>query len=471
MADEMRWNAMGCAGHAVVRTPNLDGMARSGARFLRAYSSAPVCSPARASLFTGRHPHVHGVTQNWFGANRGEVFLPSVLKHYGYDTAIAGKLHFEPRQESFGFDAFWSDCDAGPIRDASFMAYIERKYGKNEMFAIAKGSCPWPHDPLGRHIGKYAHPLEDFQTRWITDRSIEWLRTRKQTGPWFLFTSYVKPHKPYVEPEPYFSMYDPATIPVPRLPPDAAQIREAQSTPAQKKKYVDSEPMMRTLSALYFGAITHVDHEVGRLLAELEELGLSNDTLVVFTSDHGNMLGDRGRWFKGNMYEGSIRVPLVWRDPRRPQDGCVINEVVDSTGLFPSVLEALGLPIPEGVQGTSWVPLVNGARPAWNNRCFAELRGSMLLDDGWKFIEIDKPDEKRCELYDLSEDPLEQHDLANDPRHHDRVTHYTAELVAHRALKPEPIRIPGMSTPDYALQEPYRRPRHRRSALNGRRRA
>jgi arylsulfatase A-like enzyme len=95
----------------------------------------------------------------------------------------------------------------------------------------------------------------------------------------------------------------------------------------------------------------------------------------------------------------------------------------------------------------------------------------MLLDDGWKFIEIDKPDEKRCELYDLSEDPLEQHDLANDPRHHDRVTHYTAELVAHRALKPEPIRIPGMSTPDYALQEPYRRPRHRRSALNGRRRA
>jgi arylsulfatase A-like enzyme len=453
MVDEMRWDAMGCAGHPVVKTPNLDRLARQGVRFHACYTVSPVCSPARASLFTGRYAHVHGVIANGVPAHPGEIFLPSILKHYGYHTAISGKLHFRPIQFDFGFDRFWSFAAEGPTPELGYQAYLRKKYGSPNKWPIVPGTCPWPDDPLGRDVGLFKYPKEDFETEWITDRAIEYLRSRRGQGqPWFLFVSYLKPHSPSVEPQPYFSMYNPDSIPVPKLPPNAREMR-ARQTGQARRHYVDDERMVRVLSALYYGAITHVDEQIGRLLGELEKLGMADDTLILFTADHGNMLGDRGRWFKGVQYEGSVRVPLIWRGPRGASEntGRVIEKVVENTDIMPSILDAVGIPVPEGVQGRSFLRLARGQDLNWKNRCYSQLRSGMVVDGSWKLIDNSLDGSGPFELYNLAEDPKEERDLSQDPRQRERVAEYRRLLAAWRAERPGPIRVPGMSLPSYAL--------------------
>ena len=452
MVDEMRWDALGCEKHAVVRTPNLDRLAREGVRFAHTYTVSPVCSPARASAFTGRYAHVHGVTSNGTPAHNGEVFLPSILKHYGYHTAIAGKLHYAPRRYDFGFDQFWSFSSEGPTPELGYNEYLRKKHGSPGKWPIVPGTCPWPDDPLGRDVGLFRYPEEDFETDWITARSLEYLRSRQgKPQPWFLFTSYLKPHSPSVEPEPYFSMYDPKKMPVPKLPPDAKAARAA-ARGQQRRHYVDDEEMMRVMSAKYYGAITHVDRHVGQLLAELEALGMAQDTLVLFTADHGNMLGDKGRWFKGIQYEGSARIPLLWRGPKGTAEngGRVVPQVVENTDVMPSILETAGIPVPQGVQGRSFLKLARGGDAQWKDRCFSQLRGGMLVEGQWKLIDNSLEGSGPFELYNLESDPKEERNLAEDARQRERVQAMRGKLAGWRAERPAPITVPGMSLPAYA---------------------
>jgi arylsulfatase len=445
MVDEMRWDAMGCEKHPVVSTPNLDKLARQGVRFASSYTVSPVCSPARASVFTGRYAHVHGVTTNAIPAANGEIFLPSILKHHGYHTAIAGKLHYAPRRFDFGFDQFWSFSSEGPTPELGYQEYLRRKHGSPNKWPIVEGTCPWPGDPLGRDVGKFKYPKEDFETEWITDRSIDYLRSRRHhSQPWFLFTSYLKPHSPSVEPDPYFGMYDPAAMPIPKLPPNAREIRAAQQGQS-RRHYVDDERMVRVMTALYFAAITHVDHQLGRLFGELDRLGMAGNTLVLFTADHGNMLGDHGRWFKGLQYEGSARVPLLWRGPQGSAEngGRVVDKVIENTDLAPSILEAAGLPIPDGLQGRSFLSLARGKDQNWKDRCYSHLRAASFQEGKWKFIDTG-------ELYNLADDPREDRNLASDPRHKDRLEHSRRQLAAWRAAQPPPVKIAGMSAPAYS---------------------
>lgn len=453
MVDEMRWDAMGCEKHPVVRTPTLDKLAAEGVRFSRAYTVSPVCSPARASAFTGRYAHVHGVTMNGVPAHNGEIFLPSILKHYGYHTAIAGKLHYTPARFGYGFDQFWSFSSEGPTPELGYNEYLRKKHGSPAKFPRKPGTCPWPDDPLGRDVGEFLYPKEDFETEWITDRSIEYLRSRKdKQQPWFLFTSYLKPHSPSVEPEPYFSMYDKANFPIPKLPPNAKEARAAQRDRA-KRHWVDDEKMVRVMSSKYFGAITHVDDQLARLFAELRRLGMEDNTLILFTADHGNMLGEKGRWFKGIQYEGSSHVPLLWKGPKgaRENGGRVINRVVENTDLLPSILETAGIPIPQGVQGRSFLALARGQDPNWKNRAYSQLRGGMVVDGDWKLIDNSLDGSGEKELYNLAEDPKEERNLARDPRQKERVAELTRLLARWRADRPAPVKIPGMPTPDYAV--------------------
>jgi len=453
MVDEMRWDAMGCEKHPVVRTPNLDQLAREGVRFASSYTVSPVCSPARACVFTGRYAHVNGVTMNGVPAHNHEIFLPSVLRHHGYHTAIAGKLHYTPTRFAYGFDQFWSFSSEGPTPEIGYNAYLRNKHGSPAKWPIVPGTCPWPHDALGRDVGLFKYPKEDFETEWLTDRSIDYLRSRKGSSqPWFLFTSYLKPHSPSVEPEPYFNMYDPDGMPIPKLPPDAKQARAAQ-TGRSRRHWVDDERMMRVMSAKYYGAITHIDDQVGRLSGELKRLGMAENTLVLFTADHGNMLGDRGRWFKGLQYEGSARVPLLWRGPKGSKEngGRTVNQVIENTDLMPSILEAAGLPVPEGVQGRSFLKLARGGDPRWKNRCFSQLRSGMLLDGPFKYIDNSLDGTGSRELYDLANDPKEGRNLGADAKHRERVTEMATQVAAWRADHPAPAKVKGLAAPDYSL--------------------
>ncbi|MBI4877216.1 MAG: sulfatase-like hydrolase/transferase [Acidobacteria bacterium] len=453
MVDEMRWDALGAAGHPIVKTPNLDRLARQGMRFANSYTVAPVCSPARATAFTGRYAHVHGVTSNAVPANRGEIYLPSILRHYGYHTAISGKLHFAPHRMSFGFDQFWSFSSEGPTPELGYQEYLRKKHGSPAKWPSVPGTCPWPDDPLGRDVGVFKYPQEDFETEWITDRSVDYLRSRKAAPgqPWFLFTSYLKPHSPSVEPRKYFEMYDPRSISVPKLPPNAKAIRAAQRGQSLRH-YVDNEEMMRVMSAIYFGSIIHVDHQVGRLLCELDRLGMADNTLVLFTADHGNMLGDHARWFKGIMYEGSSHVPLIWRGPQgaRENTGKVENRIVENTDLMPSILETAGLPVPGRVQGRSFLKLAREGDAAWKDRAYAQLRTAMVRTPEWKFIDNSQNLGADFELYDMRNDPKEQLNLAAEPKHRDLVEHSKRQLTAWRNDKPAPVKIAGLAEPDYA---------------------
>src|SRR6266478_2496228 len=452
MVDEMRWDATRCAGHPVVDTPNLDRLAKQGMRFANSYTVAPVCSPARTAVFTGRYAQVAGVTTNNVPSTPGELFLPSILGHYGYHTAIAGKLHYAPHRYDFGFQQFWSFSAEGPTPELGFMAYLNKKHGSPAKWPIVPGTCPWPDDPLGRDVGVFKYPEEDFETDWITSRSIDYLRSRKDNPqPWFLFTSYLKPHSPSVEPKPYLQKYDPDAIPVPKLPPNMHEIRMAEPEGQARRKFIEDERMMRVMSAAYYGAIAHVDFHVGKLLDELEKLGMADNTLVLFTADHGNMLGDHGRWFKGVMYEGSSHVPLIWRGPQGSKEntGRVEEKIIENTDLLPTIMEAVGLPVPERVQGRSFLNLARGKDAAWKDRCFSQLATGMIRTPEWKLIDNSQNLGKTFELYDMRNDPKEQRNLIAEAKHREQVMEFRKQLTAWRADKPAPVKIAGMKEPEY----------------------
>lgn len=452
MVDEMRWDAMSCQGHPLVETPALDKLAQQGTRFENCYTVSPVCCPARACFFSSRYAHVNGVESNGYPARNGEIFLPTILRHHGYHTAISGKLHYTPKQFDYGFDQFWTFTNEGPTPELGYIAYLQKTYGSPAKWPRVEGSCPWPNDELGRDVGVFLHKAADFETEWITDRSLDYLRSRqKEQKPWFLFTSYLKPHSPSVEPQPWFGKYKPSDIPMPALPANAREIR-ASKRGRQRRAFVDDPEMVRIMSAIYYGSIAHIDNQIARLLAELDRLGMADNTLVMFTADHGNMLGDHGRWFKGVMYEGSARVPMLWRGPKgsRENGGKVVRQAIENTDVMPALLEAAGLPIPEGLQGRSFLKLARSGDPNWKGTVFSQLRDRMWLENGFKYIESGASGQGTPELYDLRNDPREQRNLAADPAHNARLAHARQRIAAVQTATPPALRVPGMSTPLYA---------------------
>jgi arylsulfatase len=461
MVDEMRWNALGCAGNPIARTPSLDRLAREGTRFATAYTCAPVCVPSRYCFFTSRYAHVHGSTDNGTPPRAGEVLLPVLLRHHGYETALSGKLHFLPPEQEYGFDYFWSFTTEGPGKLQRWPEYMDAKHGRGSARRLVPGSQPYPDDPLGKDLGKLPYPKEDSQTFWITDRAIDFLRRRDRQKPFFLFVSYLDPHSPSHLCEPYWSMYDADKMPSPRIPESVKKERaEAVRNDARGggRHLIADEKMARALTAAYYAKVTMVDDNVGRLLQQIESMGLADDTIVVFTADHGNMLGDHGRWFKGVMYEGSSRVPLMIKAPRRSawaaafNRGKTVNELVENIDVMPTLMEMIGRPLPAGAgfQGVSLANLAAGQETAWKTAIFAE-RGSMMVRTArYKLI---KNQEKNIregdgdyELYDMVKDPGEDVNLIDDPACASVAAELKARLEAWQKDRPSAPVVRGVWT-------------------------
>ena len=468
MTDSLRWDNLHCAGHPLVKTPHLDQLAREGRLFNNAYSAAPVCCPARRSLFSGRYSFAHGVTANFLPANDGEIMLPSVLKFYGYTTGIAGKLHFFPPRYAYDFDSFWSGAEQedGPGKLDSFRQYLQRSGVKAKTIKKSR----WPEDAIGRDIHEYAYAREYFPAGWETDRSIEFLKQQQHASkPWFMFTSFEVPHGPYTSPEPYYSMYDPAKMKPPVIPEGTAEIRASKQSDDLKKQWIDDEQMLRACMAQYLGFVTLIDDCVGRLLTELEKLGLADNTLIVFHSDHGDMQGDRGRMYKSYMWEGSVHVPLIIKAPATAayakafNTGQPISSIVGSIDIMPTLLEMAGLPVPPppGMQGQSLLKLALGKDPGWKNYAVAKLAGSMIRTERYKLIQNGNyvvkdthGGEQVTELYDLLCDAKETRNLAGLPEMKTLVAELSAKLERVLAERPGPWTIPGMQMPDYAVLTP-----------------
>ncbi len=469
MTDQMRWDLLSCAGHPVCRTPALDGLAARGVRFANFYSAAPICTPARYSVFNGRHVPVHEGSWNGLPTRDGEIFLPSIMQHYGYATAIAGKLHFDPVEEAFGFDDFRTFRAEGPTPERGYEAYMQGKYGEWKRDRITEGTCRWPGDPHGGGVGLFADPPEDNDTSWITRQTLEALDLLEQSGkPWFLFASYHDPHSPFVEPEPYYSMYDREAISLPEIPPGIAKLRRDARGTQEVAHLIDDPEMLREITAIYYAATTHVDDDIGLVLAALDKRGLTDNTIIIFMSDHGDMMGDHGRMYKQVMYEGAVHVPLIMQAPESVcpslTPGRVVDEITGHVDIVPTVLDLCGLPVPEGVQGRSLAPLCAGESAGWPNEAFSWMLGvpytrqeaymlgtkRMLRTPEYKLIDYGADFRTRWELFDMTNDPAEMRNLADDPARKSLLQELAARLDEWEVEAPPPARIPGMDTPNYS---------------------
>lgn len=452
--DQMRADCMGAAGHPVVETPNLDHMARLGAFFTCAYSATPSCVPARAAIFTGMSQRSHGRVGYrdgvpWTYAH----MLPGELAQAGYHTQCVGKMHVYPTRNLCGFHNV-------VLHDG----YLHYKKGKNripyaEHFDQCDDYLPWlrhsagsQHDlgdngldcnastaALPWHLPDALHP-----TNWAVSQSIEFLRRRDPMKPFFLWTSFVRPHPPFDPPQAYYEMYKDAAMPDPPVGDWVDEEAAANGSTHPTTGFgVIGTSRLRRARAAYYGLITHIDDQIGRLLNALGEYGLLQDTVVLFTSDHGDMLGDHHRFRKALPYEGSAKVPLVLYDPGNMlgcKQGIRIDRPVELRDIMPTLLAAAGVPVPASVDGSSVLPLCRGADAPWRSYIHGEheygaLSNHYVTDGREKYIWYSQTGEEQ--LFDLQIDPQETVNLAQRPESCERVGVWRERLVAELAGREE----------------------------------
>jgi len=417
MTDQQRGDWLRVAGQPLIQTPHLDHLADEGVLFTRAYSECPVCIPARYVLMTGLHPETLRLRANRNVPMPIAETLPWVLGRAGYQTQSVGKLHFTPQRACYGFD-HTIVAEAGRLREGDDYhrwlattpyAGQERLHGLgNNMVQARRSAVPESH-----HV-----------TTWTVSQSLDFLERRDPTRPFFLFTSFTKPHSPYDPPAPYDTLYDPADVPAPYAADIAPQALPPSLRGLPQTYGWDrlSEEEVRRSRAHYMGQVTHIDSQIGRLLGGLAWHGLLDNTLVLFVSDHGDMLGDRGLFFKTAFYEGSLRIPYIVSLPRAWADrpvGRVVDRPVGLADLLPTILDIAGVPDVRPRDGISLLDDLRGGA-AQPGRLWHGVFGSReedvrhcLADGHTKYIWNRAGGYE--ELYRPAEDPSESRNLAAEP--------------------------------------------------------
>ena len=486
MCDQLRWDYLSCYGHPHLATPNIDALAARGVRFTRAYVQSPVCGPSRMSFYTGRYVASHGATWNGVPLKVGEMTLGDYLRPLGVQAVLAGKTHMRAdwegmrrlgidpnsvigvRASECGFDPF--ERDDGLHAEGPDGRYDPQR-PRYERYLNSKqygGPNPW-HDWANaaegedgalasgwamRHARKPARVKEeDFETPYMTRRAMEFM-DEAGNAPWCLHLSYIKPHWPYIAPAPYNALYGPADV----LPAVRSEAERADPHPVYRafmdlrvaRAFAREEVRAEVVPA-YMGLIKQIDDQLGLLFQFMEERGLMASTLIVFTSDHGDYLGDHWLGEKDLFHDPSAKIPLVVCDPSPAADatrGTVCDELVEAIDLVPTFLEALGADWHEQshrLEGRSLVPFVRGDAPAQWRRCaFSEYDYSLLpvaaqlgveprqarlfmvADKRWKYLHAPG---FRPMLFDLETDPRELNDLGADPACEGERRRLAAELA------------------------------------------
>ncbi len=438
MADQFRADCLGSAGNQTVRTPNLDKMAARGICFRSAYSSVPSCTPARAGLLTGWGPWRHGMLGYGQVAEKYGNEMPQMLADAGYYGVGIGKMHWHPQRNPHGFAEVLLD-ESGRVESPGFVNDY-RKWFQTQSPTL---------DPDATGIGwndyaskPYALPEHLHPTRWTGDRAVEFLHGYDREVPFFLKVSFARPHSPYDPPERFFKMYSSADIPPASVGSWAGKNaqRETKQAPDTWRGDLGADQVLRSRQG-YYGSISFIDEQIGRIFEILESRGWLQNTLILFTSDHGDMLGDHHLWRKTYAYEGSARIPLLlsWPDGLRdlPRSQ-VLSQPVELRDVLPTFLDAAGVPPkPEQFDGRSLLQLVRANRSEWrefvdleHNICYsAENNWSALTDGRTKYIFHATSGEEQ--LFNLVEDPGELKDLARDRGSEGLLQSWRARLVQH----------------------------------------
>lgn len=442
MTDQQRWDTLGCLGSPVVETPNLDYLAADGTVFTRAYSACPSCVPARAMLMTGKNQWNVGI----LGMGSGqppcgdlEQTLPEHLAAAGYHTQLVGKAHFSPQRSLQGFHNTVLD-ESARVSDPHFVSDYARWFEQNKPGDVDRydhgiDMNSWMARPY--HLPEYLHA-----TNWTMNETIHFLERRDPTRPFFLVSSFTRPHSPYDAPPYYFEMYQEKEIPPAAIGSWATindNPHDAKSPNAWRGRRSDEE--IRRARASYYGLITHIDHQIGRLIRYLQQNRLWENTIILFVSDHGDMLGDHHLWRKTYAYEGSAHIPLIVRLPRAMRHGIAaqVDAPVGIQDIMPTILDAAAVPIPSGVDGMSMLPLIQCAQVAWRPylhgehcTCYSEEQEMQYLTDGrWKYIWFPRLGTEQ--LFDMVSDPLECTDLSGSPQFSGELSHWRHALVQELA--------------------------------------
>jgi len=454
MTDQHRGDCIGADGNKAIRTPHLDRIAREGVLFRCAYTAVPSCTPARAGLLTGLSPWHHGMLGYGRVAQAYRNEKPKMLREAGYYGLGIGKMHWFPQRHPHGFHKTIVD-ESGRVETKGFVSDYRQWFRK-----VAPGLNP---DATG--IGwndyqakPYALPEHLHPTRWTGDRAVEFLEGYDRDEPFFLKVSFARPHSPYDPPERFWKLYEDADLP------KAVVGKWAERHAMRGKKLPSStwrgdlgEEQVRRSRQGYYGNVTFIDEQIGRILAALEKRGWLEDTLVLFTADHGDMTGDHHLWRKTYAYEASARIPMLLRwggnllDARR---GRVLRQPVELRDVLPTFLDAAGVKTdPSRFDGRSLLDLVRGKTEGWrqwidfeHDVCYArENHWNALTDGRWKYIYHAMDGEQQ--LFDLENDPGELNDLASDPAHAATLRLWRGRLVEHFAERGAPFVVNGDLAP------------------------
>lgn len=484
LTDQCRRDFLGCYGNAIAQTPQIDALAASGVRFDSAYTQNPFCCPARASILTGTYPRTHHLWHNGIQFKAGVPTLGDLLQESGVRTGSVGKIHVNPRFGSappVGFeesDAYWNAHPEmaewrGPyvgfqdvrmtnghvaysVRTGHYAADLKKRFPEGVDLMKRESAL---RDDGWVQTWRNSIPEEYHYNTWIADETIG-LVDAYGDDRFFLHVSFPDPHHPFSACEPYSSMFDdaemPASIPYSRaeleaLPPHYLAHHEGrrsffEGSPPSFREKIEGAPLAEMKRQAY-GMMTHVDRSIGRIVSHLAERGLLDDTMLIFTTDHGELLGDHGFYLKGPFfYQSLLNVPMIialprsWgygaRGARAEQSAQTNSDYVAHVDLVPTILSAMGAPVPGYLPGHSLLPLLVGGDSASGEqsadyaprdavltefRPFGAPNMKVLHHDGWKLVYYGAyPDAGAPiagELFDLANDPEEHRNLWNDPHH------------------------------------------------------
>lgn len=439
--DQQRWDALRANGNPDIITPNLDRLANEGVNFDHYFVQNPVCMPSRVSFLSGQYPGVLGITHMGVPVPEDLLVAPHYFGQYGYRTANLGKLHFLPHANRdhrqahprYGFDHLEIADEPGEYEDA-YRAWVRRQ-APEEMDNISPGLAPMSEiwQQTMQVDDGIVHPPERFEFKgarafrgpehlthsaFVADRTIDFLQQQRPEQPFFCIAGFYSPHSPWVAPQRFLDMYDPAALHLPDFPPEV----DARRGPDRC-----SEAELRSARQGYYAMVTEVDDYVGQILDTLEVQGLADNTIVVFTSDHGEWLGEHLRYGKGKPGADVVsRVPLLMRGPANlVAGGRRISDIIEAVDVLPTLLECAGIQVPPEMQGRSFAGQLAGGP-------YEGRAGALMEQTGWKSIRTDEYryliEDNGCErLWHLPGDPGEYHDVATDPAH-------AAALVEHRHL-------------------------------------
>ena len=470
--DQQRRDTLGCYGNPFTHTPNIDALAAESVRLEGMYSQSPVCAPARASFLSGRYPRTCGVRQNGQNIPGTERLLPRIFADEGYVCGLSGKLHISvchpsvspdvERRIDDGYSFFsWSHHPApSGGENWSGNAYTNWLVSQGMDFHTE----PFPDCRFVR-LGM---PADYSQTTWCFNEAMRFIGEQDPDQPWFFSLNCYDPHHPFDPPAEYLERYRPILdqIPLPDYVPGELDAKSpfqrhdhsgAYDTPGDFAYDAMSATDHRWLTAAYWAMVDQIDHNVGRIIAYLKEIGQYDDTIIIFTSDHGESLGDHGIYLKGPYcYENAVHIPFIIHWTGHTLSGVTRRALVEMVDLAPSLCEAAGIAAPASFQGRSFLPLVTDADAPDHHRdsVYSEYYNSninhrdplafltMVCDGRWKLVRVHSTDGKAIpgsELYDLEADPGEHDNLYGKPEYADEQIRMLELLADKMAQTNDPL--------------------------------